>query len=177
MDYSHLLRSLVPQDTPPTPALMDFRQQPLTGLGSSGGSIKWDSGPGSSTFGAPALFGLQGISLPPMPAPRSSAAASAGVSMTELDGFYVANPSTIDPFLNEVRDVTLNSKTEEYIWHPADCTLYRLDSAQGRQALAAAEPGCTKFRFPPGTMIMTIEKDGAIASPAYSPAHPHSNEW
>lgn len=97
--------------------------------------------------------------------------------VSDIDGFFIANPNTIDPFLNEVRrDVSTNAKTEEFIWHPTDCTLYKLESAQGKQALAN-EPGCVKLRFPPGTMINAKEKDGAWASPAYSPGHPHSNEW
>lgn len=212
---------------------MDFRTHPL----GSGASLKWDSGPGGNNampqlgapFGAPALFGLNGISLPPMPEPSQAAVSpmtatagttsavppmsslrssfssssfahphtrsdsidvpalgsgnsgllgsSGGGSMkvSDIDGFFVANPNAIDPFLSEVRDVVLNSRTEEYVWNPADSALYRVDTAQGRQALN--EPGCTKFRFPPGTMILTKEKDGQTASPAYSPGHPHSNEW
>lgn len=180
----------------------------------------WDPSNSTSTsssshfsvpFGAPSFFGLQGVSLPPMPDPQppppsasstlhqrphfpslhdSSSSSSIEVPsqqqqqqeqgsmmVSDIDGFFVANPNTIDPFLSEVREgVTTNPKTEEFVWHPTDCSLYRLDSAQGRQALIS-EPNAVKLRFPPGTMINTKEKDGALATPAYSPAHPHSNEW
>lgn len=86
-----------------------------------------------------------------------------------------ARVDTIDPFLLAQPDVTHNEHTLEYVWSRSDSTLYKAESLQGQQALT--EAGSVHFIFPPRTMLLAYEKDGTIATPAYSNLHPHSNEW
>ena len=88
---------------------------------------------------------------------------------------FTARTDTIDPFLLAQHDVVHNENTLEYVWSRSDSTLCKADSAQGQQALT--ESGSVKFIFPPRTMLLSYEKDGTIATPAYSNLHPHSNEW
>lgn len=86
-----------------------------------------------------------------------------------------ARTDTVDPFLLAQPDVIHNEQTLEYVWSRSDSTLYKLESLQGQQAIT--ESGSIQFVFPPKTMLLTYEKDGTIATPAYSNLHPHSNEW
>lgn len=88
---------------------------------------------------------------------------------------FTARSDTIDPFLLAQHDVIHNENTLEYVWSRSDSTLYKAESLQGQQAVT--EPGTIKFVFPPRTMLLAYEKDGTIATPAYSNLHPHSNEW
>jgi hypothetical protein len=88
---------------------------------------------------------------------------------------FTAPVDTIDPFLLAQPDVSYNEQTLEYVWSRSDSTLYKLESLQGQQAIM--ETGSIHFIFPPKTMLLSHEKDGSIATPAYSNLHPHSNEW
>lgn len=119
-------------------------------------------------------------------------------SMSGLSSGYpsiiVAPPDTIDSSI--VAQVETNIGTEEYIWSPQDATLYELGNARAQAAIGV--PGAIKLVFPPATvswrccgnslvttsadfaltqMIMAWEKDGSLASPAFRPLHPHSNQW
>lgn len=84
-----------------------------------------------------------------------------------------AGQDVIDPVIKAERPT--NRDTAEFVWSPMDCTLYGMDSIRANAALT--EPDAVKLVFPPGSMIMAKEKDGVVASPAYTLTHPHSNEW
>lgn len=93
-----------------------------------------------------------------------------------LGGFpsvCTAVSGTIDPAVLE--QVETNPKTEEYIWSHADQSLYELGNI--RAANAKGQPGSIRMVFPPHTFICAWEKDGTMASPAFRPLHPHSNQW
>lgn len=84
-----------------------------------------------------------------------------------------ASAETIDPSI--LAQVETNLNQEEYIWSPLDTSLYEVGNARAIQAMAA--PGAIRMVFPVNTMIMAWEKDGSLASPAFRPLHPHSNQW
>lgn len=129
------------------------------------------------------------LSLAPIPSNYGGIMPSAGglsgsgaatVAVGAGGGFGSAYPSvvtatadTIDP--NILTQVESNLNMEEYIWSPADTSLYEVGNARAIQAMAL--PGAIKMVFPPNTMIMAWEKDGSLASPAFRPLHPHSNQW
>ena len=84
-----------------------------------------------------------------------------------------AGQDVIDPAVLQERPSNLN--TEEFVWSPSDCCLYGIGNPRAPAALK--EPDAVKLVFPPATMLIAKEKDGMMASPAYTLTHPHSNEW
>ena len=118
--------------------------------------------------------GLNDMSSP-YPQPPSSASGSGGSS-----GLFNNFPSTVTAPRGSIEDnilrqVETNLNTEEYIWAPADASLYEIGNTRAIQAMSL--PGYIRMVFPPHTLIMAWEKDGSIASPAFRPLHPHSNQW
>jgi hypothetical protein len=103
----------------------------------------------------------------------AAAAANLGPSYVGIPSYISATSETIDPSI--ITQVETNLNLEEYIWSPADSSLYELGNARALQAQGL--PGSIKMAFPPQTMIMAWEKDGSLASPAFRPLHPHSNQW
>lgn len=74
-----------------------------------------------------------------------------------------------------LQQVETNIHQEEFIWSPQDATLYEVGNARAIQAQNMQ--GSIRMIFPPHTYILGFEKDGAVASPAFRPLHPHSNQW
>jgi len=103
----------------------------------------------------------------------SATAATLGPAYVGVPSYISATPETIDPSI--ITQVETNLNLEEYIWSPADSSLYELGNVRALQAQDL--PGHIKMAFPPHTMIMAWEKDGSLASPAFRPLHPHSNQW
>ena len=128
--------------------------------------------------------GLPNI-MPSMPAPINTAAtvgvaASSALSPTAVPMLgktfaktLTASEDTIDRMILQER--AYNVDTKEYVWSQLDATLYEIDDPQA--AHVASEEGSIKMIFPPGTMLLCKEKDGATCSPAYTTSNPHSNEW
>lgn len=108
--------------------------------------------------------GMPSASIPPV---GSNTVFSAYPSVVTAAG------DTIDPSI--LAQVESNLNQEEYIWSPADTSLYEVGNARAIQAMSL--PGAIRMVFPPNTMIMAWEKDGSLASPAFRPLHPHSNQW
>lgn len=112
-----------------------------------------------------------------MPAPVLGL--SAGSAVGGLGGYgtlpsvATASQDTIDPSI--MAQHKTNDTTQEFIWSPQDATLYELHNNRG--ITMANQPGAIKLIFPPGTMLLAWEKDGTLASPAFRPLHPHSNQW
>lgn len=168
-----------------------FQQQQQHSLPTtpSTGRQPWDS-----TSGRPVDLTFK---LPPMPAPapgvhelisqhihKNSSNSTAEPSGSDFGNeasahngstVFTAQIDTIDPFLLAQADVSHNEETLEYVWSRSDSTLYKSESLQGQQAIM--ESGSIHLIFPPKTMLLSYEKDGSIATPAYSNLHPHSNEW
>jgi hypothetical protein len=144
---------------PPMPA---SRTNSMSGVSSASyNQTVYDSGAGPSTSaGSGAGAGEQQL----------------GMNInTEGNTIMIAREDTIDPFLLADPCVMPNDTTLKYVWSHSDTTLYKADTAQGQQALT--ESGTIQLVFPPRTMLMAQEKDGTLATPAYSNLHPHSNEW
>lgn len=76
---------------------------------------------------------------------------------------------------NILKQVETNINTEEYIWSAQDASLYEIGNTRAIQAMSA--PDSIRMVFPPHTFIVAWEKDGTMASPAFRPLHPHSNQW
>jgi hypothetical protein len=111
------------------------------------------------------------------PVIAASAAALAAGSSNSLYPVHstvaTAAGDTIDPSI--LAQVETNLNQEEYIWSPVDTSLYEVGNARAIQAMSL--PGAIRMVFPVNTMIMAWEKDGSLASPAFRPLHPHSNQW
>ena len=106
---------------------------------------------------------------------QTPSSASGGAS-----GLFNSFPSTVNATQGSIEDnilrqVETNLNTEEYVWAPADASLYEIGNTRAIQAISL--PGSIRMVFPPHTMIMAWEKDGSMASPAFRPLHPHSNQW
>lgn len=99
----------------------------------------------------------------------------ASIPFTSFPSVCTASLTTIDPSYPLQYDKQVNAVQLEYVWSHSDATLYEVGTNSATRALSA--PGAIRFVFPPGTMIMAFEKDGSPASPAFTPMHPHSNEW
>ena len=84
-----------------------------------------------------------------------------------------AQHGTIDTSVLE--KVETNTETAEYIWSQADQSLYEVGNPRAINAIGT--PGSIRMIFPPHTFICAWEKDGTLASPAFRPLHPHSNQW
>lgn len=122
------------------------------------------------------------LSLATIPSAYSNGAAisTGATSVTASSNSYSAYPKvvsaaadTIDPSI--LAQVESNLNQEEYIWSLADTSLYEVGNARAIQAMSL--PGAIRMVFPVNTMIMAWEKDGSLASPAFRPLHPHSNQW
>jgi hypothetical protein len=120
------------------------------------------------------------LSLAAVPSNYSGAGdLGAGGAIAGPNGFstypavVTATADTIDSRV--LGQVETNLNMEEYIWSPADTSLYEVGNARAITAMTL--PGAIKMVFPPNTMIMAWEKDGSLASPAFRPLHPHSNQW
>lgn len=123
------------------------------------------------------------LSLAAVPSSYSAAVAAGGASaaasgvanavFSAYPAIVTAATDSIDPSI--LAQVETNLNMEEYIWSPADTSLYEVGNARAIQAMSL--PGAIKMVFPPNTMIMAWEKDGSLASPAFRPLHPHSNQW
>lgn len=122
------------------------------------------------------------LSLAAVPSTYNNGGPAQAGNMTPVGGntVFSACPSvvtaaseTIDPSILAQLESNLNQ--EEYIWSPVDTSLYEVGNARAIQAMSL--PGAIRMVFPPNTMIMAWEKDGSLASPAFRPLHPHSNQW
>lgn len=91
----------------------------------------------------------------------------------QFPSVITAAPDTID--VGILDQVETNATTEEFVWSPADSSLYEITSNRAVAALGMV--GSVRMVFPAHTMITAWEKDGTRASPAFRPLHPHSNQW
>lgn len=122
--------------------------------------------------------------LPPMPFPdfsgsiqnapdQSSGANIIGVSYPSV---VTADLDSIDPMIMAERPH--NPTQREYIWSHASYELYEVDTPEG--LIAQQESGTIRMVFPPGTMLLAHDTDGAEASPAWTARRANmkdSNEW
>ena len=149
--------------------------------------------PGQSSAGSPASISanysspwsmsgghFDSLSLAAVPSSYASSAAMTvaapgipGATFSTHPSIVTASNDSIDPAI--LAQVETNLNMEEYIWSPADTSLYEVGNARAIQAMSL--PGSIRMVFPPNTMIMAWEKDGSLASPAFRPLHPHSNQW
>ncbi|KAL7006034.1 hypothetical protein EMMF5_004372 [Cystobasidiomycetes sp. EMM_F5] len=113
--------------------------------------------------------------LPAMPTPAGSVLSPTAIPMlgSSFAKEIIASSDTIDQMI--LREREYNQERKEYIWSQLDLMLYEIDDPLAQNAIR--EEGSIKMTFPIGTMLLCKEKDGAIASPAYTAGNPHSNEW
>ena len=110
------------------------------------------------------------------PGYQAAPPAAAPPAQSTIGGFpsiCTAQQGTIDPSV--LGQVENNLDTAEYIWSQVDQSLYEVGNPRAINALGT--PGSIRMVFPPHTFICAWEKDGTLASPAFRPLHPHSNQW